>query len=299
MALEVLRTQYKRLLNSIHFILSILFKLNIFLFQDAYLSGLMDSESNSVLALNTLLSAPSSHQVSTPWILECKDVEKLENFIKECEKLVEMQMKIEQYQRNSELVLQEMQEEVWRVSTDPFSRNGQTFGPASAAAAFMLGVLNDEDEDFSDDETRHEALSVTNCEEDSNRKQISNKNEKKSASESLDCEANEKKGSTKPHPLELEKSRTELEASLYLSLRLNAEIEEVNHTLTTSEHLIQVDGFVICYVESGGNKLVNEEFASSFPCHIWNTTLTYLLLVKMRSLDHDNFRKICVVWSLY
>nr|XP_039266670.1 uncharacterized protein LOC120342065 [Styela clava] len=196
--------------------------------QDTYLSGLMDSESNSVTALNTLLSGPSI-PVTTPWILQCEDVEQLEQYIKSCEKIVEMQLKIEETQRKSEIILQDMQEEVWRVSTDSTKRNTEGVNPVTKAAALMLG-FSDEDE-VSDDDTGHELLSVKSWNEQTGKKETSST-----------MKVDVKTGGKEALSLELGASRTELEASLYLSLRLAAEIDEVEHKLGTSDYLIQAKG---------------------------------------------------------
>lgn len=191
--------------------------------QDTYLSGFVDPDSNG--AMTNLFNGPSI-PVTTSWILNCEDTDMLERFTKMSEKIVEMQLKIEEHNRKSEILLQDMQEEVWRVSAVSEGSNNKR-NAATKAAALMLG-LSDEEE-MSDDEDRHGILSV--------------KSWKDGGVDSVesDSKSGDQTSSDSLH-LELETSRTELEASLYLSIRLAAEIDEVESKLGTSDYLIQKKG---------------------------------------------------------
>lgn len=133
-----------------------------------------------------------------------------------------MQMKIEEQKRESELVLLKMQDEVWRASNDP-NYSGEPTSPLTAAAS-ALGLVNNRDS--SDDECRLDSLSVTS----------SGKKKKRRAP---DIPKREKVANAES-TIELEKSRTELEANLYISLRLTSEIEETDQQIFTSQRAVQV-----------------------------------------------------------
>uniref|UniRef100_H2ZJY6 Uncharacterized protein n=1 Tax=Ciona savignyi TaxID=51511 RepID=H2ZJY6_CIOSA len=147
---------------------------------------------------------------SPQWVTETRDVEALAKYVEACEKVVEMQIKIEEYKRKSEIVLQEMQDEVWRASSNP---NEQPNSLTAAASALGL-VSNKSPGDSSDEESESRFASLS----------VSTGKAKKGMQREVPSNAPRstyKDGlSTVESTLELEKSRTELEANLYLSLRL-------------------------------------------------------------------------------
>ncbi|XP_076804961.1 uncharacterized protein LOC143448912 [Clavelina lepadiformis] len=188
--------------------------------QDTYLSGMGDpskgangsSENGCQKSLSSTMRAPQ-------WLSECQDVQMLSEFVDRCTEIVETQMRIEECKRRFEIVLQDMQDEVWKASSDPSAVGSN---PLTASA---LGLISgDGDADSSDDEagSRLESLSISKPKN----KVPASPSPKESAQGTL----------------ELERSRTELEANLYLSLRLSTELDEVEQRTTASQRLVQTKG---------------------------------------------------------
>jgi len=136
-----------------------------------------------------------------------------------CERVVAKQMQIEEQKRNAEILLQEIQNQVWRTSND-INRESRRNSITAA-----LGLENAEIDDSSDDETSRttDALSVT-----------TGKTIITSSNSATKCEEPAESG------LELERTRAEMETNLYLGLRLSTEIEEVENLMFNSEQLLQV-----------------------------------------------------------
>ena len=144
----------------------------------------------------------------------------LEDYLKECERVINTQMRIEEQKRQAQIILQDVEDEVWKVANDP------KMSPHTRhLTALALGLMPPElDADVSDDEDIiDKSLSVTTGKK--NAMQPSQKRK----SISLENEI-----------LEVEKSRTELEANLNLSLRLSSELDEVDKLMCHSRHLLQV-----------------------------------------------------------
>lgn len=183
--------------------------------QDAYLSGFVDPNSNG--AMTSLFNGPSI-PVTTSWIVDCEDVDMLEHFIKLSEDIVKMQLKIAEYTRKSESILQDMQEEMWQLSTITDSK-GQGRSTATKGAVMMLGISDEED--FSEDDDGHELLSVTNWQD------------------SATNIASPQKVNAQSRYTQLEAARADLEESLYLSQQLAEEVIEIDGDLGTSDDSIQ------------------------------------------------------------
>ena len=129
-------------------------------------------------------------------------------------------MQIEEQKRNAEILVQEIQNEVWRTSNDLSGKSK----PNSLNAA-ALELMNGEADDSSDDEaaTTIDALSVSSC-----------KTITPSTDSTITCEDSADSG------LEVERTRAEMEANLYLGLRLSTELEEVDKLMSNSQQLLQV-----------------------------------------------------------
>nr|XP_009862277.1 uncharacterized protein LOC100177998 [Ciona intestinalis] len=202
--------------------------------QDTYLSGMGDTtDPNS--REGGELGVPSNRVSSLrppQWVSDTRDTKALAMYVAACEKVVEMQLKIEEYKRKSEIVLQEMQDEVWRASSNP---TGEQKNPLTAAASALGLVSTKNAGDSSDEEsdTRLASLSVSSGKGKSlPQKEVP-----------VVSQPAQKDGlSTAESTLELEKSRTELEANLYLSLRLSSELEEMEHRALISQRHIQAKG---------------------------------------------------------
>lgn len=190
-----------------------------FLQQDAYLSGVVDADSNG--GMTSLFNGPSI-PVTTPWIVDCEDVDMLEHFIKLSEDIVKMQLKIAEYTRKSESILQDMQEEMWQLTsiTDNSSQARNTKG-----AVMMLGISDEED--FSEDDDGHELLSVTNWQDSS-------------AHIASPLKTSDQQVNARSRFAQLEAARADLEESLHMSQQLEDDTIEVDGELGPSDESIQV-----------------------------------------------------------
>nr|CAB3262090.1 uncharacterized protein LOC100177998 [Phallusia mammillata] len=190
--------------------------------QDTYLSGM---EAPSAASKSRF----GSNSLRPPqWLAECQDAVALSEYVDSCQKVVEMQLKIEEHKRQFEIVLQDMQDEVWKASNDP-SAKSQAVNPITAAASALGLVPSKDDGDSSDDEsnTRHESLMVSSGKQQKSTTDNTNDREKIAAAEAT---------------LEVERSNTEMEANLYLSLRLSSELQEVEQKMDSSQRLLQAKG---------------------------------------------------------
>ena len=141
----------------------------------------------------------------------------MEEYISACERVVSKQIQIEEHKRKTEILLQDTQNEMWKNSTDP--------GLNSPTLTAVLGLASPEDEDSSeeDTETLPDTLSVSSGQ---------------TLKISLDNENTHDLSTT--GGLELERARAEMEANLYLGLRLSTELEEVDKLMANSKQLLQV-----------------------------------------------------------
>lgn len=173
--------------------------------------------------MTSLFNGPSI-PVTTSWIVDCEDADMLEQFIKLSEDIVTMQLQIAEYTRKSENILQDMQEEMWQLSTiaDNTSQGRST---ATKGAVMMLGISDEED--FSEDDEGHELLSVTNWQDSSTNTAVSQ-------------ETADQKVYTQSRFAQLEAARADLEESLHLSQEIADELIEVDGELGPSDDLIQV-----------------------------------------------------------
>jgi len=190
--------------------------------QETYLSGLEPSTRSLGNSPNFSENSPTSSSLRpAQWLAECEDMEALSEFVDLSQKIVDLQIKIEENKRQSEIVLQDMQDEVWRASSDSAMAGGP-LSPITAAAS-ALGLVAHGNGDSSDDESAVESLSV-------------HKKSQAASKPGID----QGKLAAAETTLELEKSNNELETNLYLSLRLSSELQEVDHRMETSQNLLQV-----------------------------------------------------------
>ena len=186
------------------------------------MTGLSDEKEDS--SSNEPLSFYSS-RVIPDWLATCDDVDLLEQYIEACQKVVEAQLQIEEKKRSFEITLQDMQDEVWNASNNPLiGQDGETVSPLTAAAS-ALG-LNTRCCNSSDDESESsplESLSVS-----PRKKQTDEKNTVNSPL------------SPASHEVEVEKFRNDLEANLYLSLRVSAEVDDCEYRNMEKAKVIDV-----------------------------------------------------------
>ena len=160
------------------------------------------------------------------WILDCGDKTMLEDYLRMSERVISTQINIEEHKRQGKILLQEVQDEIWKLSNDP-----QMPPQTKRVTALALGLEPPEfDDEISEDEdmtTGSNPLSVSVGKHltGSSAKRLSRR---KSNSE-LELDS-----------LEVKRTRIELEANLSLSLRLASEVDEVEKLVCTSRHLLQV-----------------------------------------------------------
>ena len=144
----------------------------------------------------------------------------MEHYIASCERVVAKQLQIEENRRNADILLQKLRDEVWSAPKNI------ELPESNSISAVALGIIVGADENDSSDEefdSRPNTLSVS-----SGKGKLEEKHEKF------------KKRDDQVGSLQVEKTRTELEANLYLGLRLSTELEEVEKLMSTSKQLLQV-----------------------------------------------------------
>ena len=146
------------------------------------------------------------------WIQECMNVADLEEYLSTCERVVAKQLQIEENRRTAEILLQKVKEEMWKVSESA----------PSVSAKNPLRIANLKVGNHTSDDDKESSLDTL------------------SVSSGKTLESSSLEDSNQDDPLEIERTRTELEASLYLGLRLSTEIEEIEKLMNTSRHLVQV-----------------------------------------------------------
>ena len=127
-------------------------------------------------------------------------------------------MQIEEQKRSVEILNQEIENEVWRACGDA-GGNSQSV----TSAALVLDNADEGNSSDGDDETKSLTLSVSSC------KTITPSSENTFIEEDSTADV-----------VELERARTEMEANLYLGLRLSTELEEADKLMTNSQQLLQV-----------------------------------------------------------
>ena len=185
----------------------------MFALQNVYLSGL----DGDVCSKNENLT-PRNGIITSTWYKTCNDIKLLEDYVQLCENVVGTQISIEENKRQTEILLQNIQEEVWKLTQDSH------LDSPSNLTALALGLMPPEIQDNASDEeicgTTGKSLSVTTR----SRKNSSSKSKLASDISSL----------------EKQRSKAEMEANLNLSLRLSSEIDEVENLACNAKHLLQV-----------------------------------------------------------
>ena len=193
------------------------------LLQDAYLSGFDDHQAKPQ-KIDKKPSRLSSVSEPVQWICECDNASALEEYLQVSERVISTQMSIEENKRQAEIILQEVQDEIWRLSNDP-QMSPQTKRVTALALGLEPPELEAETSDEEEMTTNYTSLSVS-----------SGKHKAVSSTKRL----SRRKSNSELDDLEIKRTRMELEANLSLSLRLASEVDEVEKLMCNSRHLLQV-----------------------------------------------------------
>lgn len=126
-------------------------------------------------------------------------------------------------------MIQKIREQVWS------GPDGSQLSKPNSLSAAALGIIADGEDDNSSDE---ESDSLTDTLSVSAGTLKSNKKEETGT------------GDQQEEPLLVERTRMEMEANLYLGLRLSTELEEVEKLLLNSQQLLQVRVLKLSSIES-------------------------------------------------
>ena len=128
-----------------------------------------------------------------------------------------------------------MQDEVWNASNSPLvpGQGTETVSPLTAAASALgLSPRSCNSSDDESEDSRLELLSV------SPRKQKQLDSKTSTVTSPLAASAS--------HEAEVEKFQNELEASLYLSLRVSAEVDDCEYRNMEKAKVIDVSAYCLC-----------------------------------------------------